>query len=124
MPTPASSANSTFQAVGHRPTATTAAVMFALARGKARTGAALDNPAPRSEGRVTLTGGRPAAAVLLGLLPNSVADLWWADPAAGYVLGHYALREVKEIFFGEHRRPGPPGHTLHCQRCGSPGVNP
>jgi divalent metal cation (Fe/Co/Zn/Cd) transporter len=83
-------------------TAVTAVVMFALAAGKARTGTALDNPVLRTEGRVTLIDGLLAAAVLIGLLLNSLAGWWWADPAAGYVLVHYALREVKEIFFGEH----------------------
>ncbi|MGV9385447.1 hypothetical protein ACWDRB_57255 [Nonomuraea sp. NPDC003707] len=52
-------------------TAVTAAVMFALAFGKARTGAALDNPVLKTEGRVTLidglsrgrgTAGQPLAA--------------------------------------------------------------
>ncbi|WP_181805937.1 cation transporter [Streptomyces shenzhenensis] len=81
-------------------TAVTAAAMFALAAGKARTGAALDNPVLRAEGRVTLVDGLLAAAVLTGLLLNSVAGLWWADPAAGYVLVCYALREVREIFPG------------------------
>ncbi|MER5853634.1 cation transporter [Streptomyces sp. NPDC002012] len=83
-------------------TAVTAAVMFALAAGKARTGTALDNPVLKTEGRVTLIDGLLAVAVLLGLLLNSLAGLWWADPAAGYVLVYYALREVKKIFFGEH----------------------
>ncbi|GHF35499.1 cation transporter [Streptomyces morookaense] len=83
-------------------TAVTAAVMFALAYGKARTGAALDNPVLRTEGRVTLIDGLLAAAVLLGLVLNSTLGWWWADPAAGYVLVHYAVREVHEIFFGEH----------------------
>ncbi|MEU6775168.1 cation transporter [Streptomyces sp. NPDC046759] len=83
-------------------TAVTAAVMFALAAGKARTGTALDNPVLKTEGRVTLIDGVLAAAVLLGLLLNSLAGLWWADPAAGYVLVYYALREVKEIFADEH----------------------
>jgi divalent metal cation (Fe/Co/Zn/Cd) transporter len=82
-------------------TAVTAAVMFTLAAGKARTGTALDNPVLRTEGRVTLIDGLLAAAVLLGLLLNSLAGLWWADPAAGYVLVYYALREVKELLFGE-----------------------
>ncbi|MDT0484619.1 MULTISPECIES: hypothetical protein [Streptomyces] len=70
--------------------------------GKARTGAALDNPVLTTEGRVTLIDGLLAAAVLLGLVLNALAGLWWADPAAGYVLVSYALREVKEIFFGDH----------------------
>lgn len=35
--------------------------------------------------------------MLLGLLLlNSLAGLWWADPAAGYVVAYCALREVKE----------------------------
>lgn len=80
-------------------TAVTAATMFALAAGKARTGAALSNPVLTTEGRVTLIDGLLAAAVLLGLLLNSIAGWWWADPLAGYVLVFYALREVKEIFF-------------------------
>ncbi|MFJ8142258.1 cation transporter [Streptomyces sp. NPDC096013] len=83
-------------------TAVTAVVMFVLALGKARTGAALDNPVLRTEGRVTLIDGLLAAAVLLGLVLNTVAGLWWADPAAGYVLVYYAVREVKKIFFGDH----------------------
>jgi divalent metal cation (Fe/Co/Zn/Cd) transporter len=83
-------------------TAVTAAVMFTLAFGKARTGAALDNPVLKTEGRVTLIDGLLAAAVLVGLVLNSLAGFWWADPLAGYVLVDYAAREVKEIFFGGH----------------------
>ncbi|OBH74750.1 cation transporter [Mycobacterium mantenii] len=80
-------------------TAITAAVMFALAAGKARTGAALGNPVLATEGRVTLIDGLLAAAVLGGLLLNSLIGWWWADPLAGYVLLFYAVREAKEIFF-------------------------
>ncbi|MFJ8096949.1 cation transporter [Streptomyces griseofuscus] len=83
-------------------TAITAVVMFALAAGKARTGAALDNPVLKTEGRVTLIDGLLAAAVLLGLVLNAAVGWWWADPAAGYVLVYYAIREVREIFSGEH----------------------
>ncbi|WP_082870523.1 cation transporter [Nocardia terpenica] len=79
-------------------TAVTAIAMFALAAGKARTGAALGNPVLATEGRVTLIDGLLAVAVLLGLLLNSLVGWWWADPVAGYVLVVYALREVREIF--------------------------
>jgi divalent metal cation (Fe/Co/Zn/Cd) transporter len=87
---------------GHSPagiawTAITAAVMFVLAAGKARTGAALDNPVLRTEGRVTLVDGILATAVLAGLIGNAVAGWWWADPVAGYVLVCYAVREVHAI---------------------------
>jgi divalent metal cation (Fe/Co/Zn/Cd) transporter len=85
-------------AVGIAWTAVTAAVMFALAAGKARTGRALDNPVLRTEGRVTTIDGILAVAVLAGLVLNAVAGWWWADPAAGYVLVYYAAREVREIF--------------------------
>ena len=80
-------------------TAITAAVMFALAAGKARTGRALGNPVLRTEGRVTLIDGILATAVLLGLVLNAALGWWWADAAAGYVLVFYAAREVREIFF-------------------------
>jgi divalent metal cation (Fe/Co/Zn/Cd) transporter len=83
-------------------TAVTAAVMFALAAGKARTGRALGNPVLRTEGRVTMIDGILAAAVLLGLVLNAGLGWWWADPAAGYVLVCYAAREVREIFSGQH----------------------
>ena len=98
-------------AAGYRPrhsllgiawTAVTAAAMFALAVGKARTGRALGNPVLQSEGRVTLIDGILATAVLLGLVLNAAAGLWQADPAAGYVLVYYAAREVREIFTDGH----------------------
>jgi divalent metal cation (Fe/Co/Zn/Cd) transporter len=79
-------------------TAVTAAVMFALAAGKARTGRALGNPVLRTGGRVTTIDGILAIAVLLGLALNAALGWWWADPAAAYVLVFYAAREVREIF--------------------------
>lgn len=82
-------------------TAVTALVMFALAAGKARTGAALGNPVLATEGRVTLVDGLLAVAVLVGLLLNAGPGWWWADPAAGYVLVGYAAREVHAIFSAE-----------------------
>jgi divalent metal cation (Fe/Co/Zn/Cd) transporter len=82
--------------------AITAAVMFALAADKARTGLALDNPVLRTEGRVTLIDGMLATAVLAGLVLNAALGWWWADPAAGYVLVFYAAREVRVIFFAYH----------------------
>jgi divalent metal cation (Fe/Co/Zn/Cd) transporter len=77
-------------------TGLTAAVMFGLAFGKARTGVALENPVLRAEGRITLIDGILATAVLVGLVLNAAAGLWWADPLAGYVLLYYAVREARE----------------------------
>jgi divalent metal cation (Fe/Co/Zn/Cd) transporter len=76
-------------------TGLTAAVMFGLAFGKARTGAALDNPVLRAEGRITMIDGILATAVLAVLILNAVAGWWWADPLAGYVLLYYAVREAR-----------------------------
>ena len=83
-------------------TAITAAVMFALAAGKARTGRVLGNPVLQTEGRVTLIDAILAAAVLAGLVLNAALGWWWADPAAGYVLVFYAAREIREISFTPH----------------------
>lgn len=91
-------------ALGHRPeqgvlgivwTATTAVVMFALAAGKARTGAALDNPVLVTEGRVTFVDGLLATAVLAGITLDTTLGWWWADPLAGYVIVIYAAREAR-----------------------------
>ena len=78
-------------------TAVTAAVMFALAAGKASTGRSLGNPVLRTEGRVTMIDGILAVAVLAGLALNAGFGWWWADPLAGYLLVGYAIREVHEI---------------------------
>ncbi len=74
-------------------TAMTAVVMFALAAGKARVGAALDNPVLRTEGRVTFVDAMLATAVLVGLVLNATVGWWWADPVAGYVILFYGLKE-------------------------------
>jgi divalent metal cation (Fe/Co/Zn/Cd) transporter len=83
-------------------TAATAAVMFALAADKARTGKALDNPVLITEGRVTLVDGILAVAVLVGLVLNATTGAWWADPLAALVIVFYALREAREIFIPRH----------------------
>lgn len=83
-------------------TAITALAMFALAAGKARTGAALDNPVLRTEGHVTMIDGILAIAVLAGLALNATIGWWWADPLAGYVLLAYAAREARDVFTTEH----------------------
>jgi divalent metal cation (Fe/Co/Zn/Cd) transporter len=83
-------------------TALTAAVMFALAAGKARTGRALGNPVLMTEGRVTLVDGILAVAVLGGLALNAAAGWWQADPLAALVIVFYALREARGIFVGGH----------------------
>lgn len=83
-------------------TAVTAVVMFALAAGKGATGKALGNPVLIAEGRVTFIDGLLAAAVLTGILLDSLAGRWWADPLAGLVIVYYAVREALEIIRHRH----------------------
>jgi divalent metal cation (Fe/Co/Zn/Cd) transporter len=73
--------------------ALTAAAMFVLAAAKHRTGRALGNRVIQTEARVTLIDGLLATAVLLGLTLNAAAGLWWADPAAAFVIVYYGARE-------------------------------
>jgi divalent metal cation (Fe/Co/Zn/Cd) transporter len=73
--------------------ALTAAAMFVLAAAKRRTGRALGNRVVQTEARVTLIDGLLATAVLLGLTLNAAAGLWWADPAAAFVIVYYGARE-------------------------------
>jgi len=91
-------------AVGFRPhhsslgvawTAMTAVIMFALAAAKRKVGRVLNNPVLVAEGRVTMVDGILALAVLAGLALNTFLGWWWADPAAGYVILYYALREAR-----------------------------
>jgi divalent metal cation (Fe/Co/Zn/Cd) transporter len=84
--------------VGIAWTAITAAVMAALAAGKARAGHALDNPVLIAEGRVTFIDGILALAVLVGLILNATTGAWWGDPLAGFVIVFYGLKEARAIF--------------------------
>jgi divalent metal cation (Fe/Co/Zn/Cd) transporter len=79
-------------------TAATCLVMLALARGKATTGQALENPVLQAEARVTFIDAFLAAAVLAGLTLNAAFGLWWADPLAGLVIVAYAIREARHAF--------------------------
>jgi divalent metal cation (Fe/Co/Zn/Cd) transporter len=81
-------------------TAVTAAVMFTLAAGKARTGRALGNPVLVTEGKVTFIDGLLAIAVLVGLALNLAFGWWWADPVAALIIVFYAIREVIHIARG------------------------
>jgi divalent metal cation (Fe/Co/Zn/Cd) transporter len=83
--------------VGITWTALAATVMFALAAGKTRTGAALENPVLSTEGHVTFIDGLLALSVLVGLTLNVAVGAWWADPLAGFVIVFYGLREANAI---------------------------
>ncbi len=57
----------------------------------------MGNPGLISEGRVTVTNGLLACAVLRGLVVNAALGWWWADPAAGIVITYYAVIEARSI---------------------------
>jgi divalent metal cation (Fe/Co/Zn/Cd) transporter len=78
-------------------TSITAAVMFALAAGKTKTGRQLGNPVLIAEGRVTVVDGVLFAAVLFGLSLNASLGWWRADRAAGFVIVCYAVKEALTI---------------------------
>lgn len=102
-------------------TGLTAAVMFGLAFGKAKTGAALGNPVLQAEGRITLIDGILAVAVLIGLVLNAWAGWWWADPLAGYVLLYYAIHEagIAQLAMN-HPAPLVPQGDTPSRRSGAP----
>ena len=51
---------------------------------------------------MTFIDGLLAAAVLAGILLDTFAGWWWADPVAGMVIVYYAVREAVAIFRHDH----------------------
>jgi divalent metal cation (Fe/Co/Zn/Cd) transporter len=71
----------------------TVAAMLLLASAKKRIGRQLSNPVLLSEANVTLIDAYLAMAVLVGIVLNATAGLWWADPIAALVIVYYGVRE-------------------------------
>ena len=70
-------------------------------RPKRRVGRRLGSAAVVQEGAQNLVCAYLSVALLVGLLANAVAGLWWADPAAALVIGGVAAREGVESWRGE-----------------------
>ena len=81
--------------------AVTVVVMFLLAWGKSVTGRQLGNAVLLTEARVTVIDGILAAAVLVGLVLNTLLGWWWADPLAGLVIVYYGIKEGLHAWGGE-----------------------
>jgi len=77
-------------------------LMPALGIAKQRLGAQLGSGATVGEGGQNLLCAYLAAAVLAGLLANSLWGWWWLDPVAGLVVGAMAVREGREAWRGEN----------------------
>jgi divalent metal cation (Fe/Co/Zn/Cd) transporter len=72
-----------------------------LGLAKRRLADRLGSVATRGEGTQNLLCAYLAAAVLLGLLGNALAGLWWLDPLAALVVAAVALREGRASWRGE-----------------------
>jgi divalent metal cation (Fe/Co/Zn/Cd) transporter len=68
---------------------------------KKRLGAQLGSAATSGEGKQNLLCAYLAAAVLVGLLANTVFGLWWLDPVFGLGIAALAVQEGKEAWEGE-----------------------
>jgi divalent metal cation (Fe/Co/Zn/Cd) transporter len=68
---------------------------------KRRLGATLDSGATASEGTQNLLCAYLAAAVLVGLLANTLFGWWWLDPVVGLGIAGLAVREGIEAWRGE-----------------------
>lgn len=76
--------------------AATVVMMFVLARGKRRTGLALDSRPLVANATMTRIDGCLAAGILLALVADRLVGWWWADPLAAAVVGLIALNEARE----------------------------
>lgn len=76
-------------------------LMPALGAWKQRLGARLGSAATAGEGSQNLLCAYLAAAVLAGLLANSLWGWWWLDPVAGLAVAAVAVREGVEAWRGD-----------------------
>jgi len=76
-------------------------LMPLLGRAKQRLGHQLNSAATGGEGTQNMLCAYLAAAVLAGLLANTLLGLWWLDPVAGLFIAFVAIREGRETWRGE-----------------------
>jgi len=95
---------------GARPQPSTVGIVLAsvtlllmppLARAKARVAADLGSSAAASEGRQNLLCAYLSGALLVGLLGNAAAGLWWLDPAVALLVTGVAVKEGRDAWRGE-----------------------
>jgi divalent metal cation (Fe/Co/Zn/Cd) transporter len=72
-----------------------------LARVKRRVGHQLGSSATVKEASQTQLCAYLSVALLIGLLLNATAGLWWADPLAALVIAGVAVKEGRESWRGE-----------------------
>lgn len=84
-------------------------LMPALGIAKRRLGARLDSGATAGEGMQNLLCAYLAAAVLAGLVANSLLGWWWLDPIAGLAVAVVAIKEGRSAWRGENCCAAVPG---------------
>ncbi len=77
-------------------------VMPVLSLAQRRAGRELGSASAVADSKQTLLCTYLSAAVLAGLLLNSLLGWWWADPAAALVLAVLAAKEGREAWRGHH----------------------
>jgi len=76
-------------------------VMPIISVAKLRVAARLGSAALRAEAKETLACSYLSFALLLGLVANAAAGLWWADPAAALLMVPWLVKEGVEGLRGE-----------------------
>ena len=82
-------------------TALSVVVMPFLSLAERRAGRELDSATAVADSKQTLICTYLSAAVLIGLVLNSLLGWWWADPIAGLVIAVFAIREGAEAWKGD-----------------------
>ncbi|WP_243075533.1 cation diffusion facilitator family transporter [Microbacterium sp. SS28] len=82
-------------------TALSVVVMPFLSLAERRAGRALGSATAVADSKQTLICTYLSAAVLIGLLLNSILGWWWADAIAGLVIAGFAIREGIEAWRGD-----------------------
>ncbi|MBN1530463.1 MAG: cation transporter [Thermoleophilaceae bacterium] len=76
-------------------------VMPYLGRAKQRIGSRIGSSATASEGKQNLLCAYLAAALLAGLLGNTLFGAWWLDPVVGLLIAGLAVHEGREAWRGD-----------------------
>ncbi|GAA1447099.1 cation transporter [Leifsonia poae] len=110
-------------------TALSVIVMPFLSLAERRAGRELGSATAVADSKQTLICTYLSAAVLVGLLLNSLLGWWWADPIAALVIAFFAIREGIEAWKGdacatsvgmllEDEHDDEDHHHHDCVRCG------
>lgn len=82
-------------------TAASVVVMPFLSFAERRAGRELGSATAVADSKQTLLCAYLSAAVLVGLVANSLLGWWWADAVAGLVIAAFAVREGIEAWKGD-----------------------